>query len=180
MIVVRPSKKDNRIATLVAELASQNPVARQLARESLVTIKSNDVTAALVVELSDPREHVRWEAAKALAALKDPVSAPALVQALDDDSADVRWLAAEGLIALGKRGLMAVLSGLLKRATSITYCESAHHVLRACDQGRTAQTLRPVLAALSKSEPGVSVPPAAFAALLALKVGLSKANMTTE
>lgn len=172
MTVRKPSYKDNEVAELVAALASHDPIARQVARDSLVTLGSNEVTAALVAELSDPREHVRWEAAKALSALADPMSAPALVRALEDDSEDVRWLAAEGLIALGRKGVMAVLSALSTRAGSVSACESARQVLRAFPQGRIADTIAPVLAALSESEPGVSVPPAAYAALLAITDGL--------
>lgn len=173
MTVIEPSKK---VAALVAELANRDPSARQLARESLVALRSNEVTAALVAELNDPRQHVRWEAAKALAAIADPVTTPALVQALEDDSDDVRWLAAEGLVALGESGVLAVLSALIKRAASVPLCESAHHVLRACDRGPTAENIAPVLAALSEAEPGVSVPPAAYAALLRFKVGAIPAS----
>jgi HEAT repeat protein len=171
MTVPKHAGKRINVDKLVATLASEDPVARQLARESLVAQRSSEVTAALVAELIDPREHVRWEAAKALSALADPVSAPALLHALDDDSGDVRWLAADGLISLGKKGLMAVLSGLTKRAASIAYCESAHHVLRACAEEGNADVIGPVLAALAESEPGISVPPAAYNALLDLKIG---------
>jgi HEAT repeat protein len=169
-----PSRIDTKagVDSLVNDLANKDPVVRQRARESLVTLRTNEVTAALVAELTDPREHVRWEAAKALSALKDPVSAPALVNALEDENGDVRWLAAEGLISLGKTGLMAVLSGLEKRAGSTTFCQNAHHVLHGCSREGNAKTIAPVLVALSESEPGVSAPPAAYAALLALKVGL--------
>jgi hypothetical protein len=160
-----------KVDALVTDLANTDSVARQRARESLVTLGSNEVTAALVAELIDPREHVRWEAAKALAALKAPVSAPALVNALDDDNQDIRWLAAEGLIALGRTGLMAVLSGLIKRAGSPAFCQSAHHVLQSCIQEGNAKAIAPVLAALDGPEPGVCAPPAGYAALMDLKVG---------
>ena len=167
-----PKRANKRIDVdkLVAELANQDPVVRQLARESLVAHKSNEVTAALVAELTDPRDHVRWEAAKALTSLADPVSAPALVHALDDDSEDIRWLASEGLIAIGTKGWRAVLSALIKRASSVDFCQGAHHVLRACAQEGNADVIGPVLAALAESEPGVSVPPAAYNALWDLKV----------
>jgi HEAT repeat protein len=174
MTLSQPAKRDNaeQVETLVSKLASESPVERQGARDFLVALRSNEVTAALVAELTDPRENVRWEAAKALVALADPVSAPALVHSLEDDSEDIRWLAAEGLIALGKKGLMSVLSALMKRSASVAFCEGAHHVLRACDRGRTAEIVAPVLAALSESEPGVSAPPAAYKALSDLKIGL--------
>ena len=160
-----------QVDALVTDLANTDPVTRQRARESLVALGSNEVTAALIAELTDPREHVRWEAAKALAALANPVSAPALVNALDDDNEDVRWLVAEGLVALGKTGLMAVLSSLIRRSGSATFCRSAHYVLSYCSQESNAKALAPVLVALTGPEPGVCVPPTAYAALMALKVG---------
>ena len=167
----RPTRTTKVVDSLVADLANKDSVVRQRARESLVALGSNEVTTALVAELTDPREHVRWEAAKALAALKAPVAAPALVHALDDDSGDVRWLAAEALVALGKTGLMAVLSGLIKRASSTAFCRSAHHVLHDCSQEVNAEAIAPVLVALDGPEPGVCAPPAAYAALMDLKVG---------
>jgi len=116
--------------------------------------------------LIDPRTHVRWEAAKALQAIADPVSAPALLHALEDENEDVRWVAAEGLIALGKIGLLTVLSGLMKRAGSVAYCSSAHHVLSGCKTD--ANVITPVQAALEQLDSAVTAPPAAFAALVAL------------
>jgi hypothetical protein len=136
-----------------------------------VALGSNQVTVALVAELTDPREHVRWEAADALAAIKAPVSAPALARALDDDNGDVRWLAAEGLIALGKSGLIAVLSGLIERSSSPAFCEGAHHVLSGSSQEGNATAIAPVLVALTGPEPGVCVPSAAYNALMEIKVG---------
>lgn len=164
------------IQELVAKLASDDPVLRQLARQSLVALGSSEVTAVLVAELSDPRGHVRWEAAKALLAVADPVSAPALVHALEDYNEGVRWLAAEGLVALGRTGVMAVLSALMKRAASIQFCEGAHHVLRACDEQSVAHIVAPVLAALAKSGPGISAPAAAYKALMDLTIGASSSN----
>jgi hypothetical protein len=166
-----PTDKTADVALLVTDLAKDDPVARQRARESLVALGSNEVTAAMVAELTDPREHVRWEAAKALAALADPVSALALVHALDDDNEDVRWLAAEGLIALGKTGVMAVLSGVTKRSGSTAFCRSAHHVLSHWPQAGNGNAIAPVLNALTGPEPGVCAPPAAYVALMELKVG---------
>jgi len=159
------------VNTLVVQLASDDPVVRKKARESLVALGSSEVTAALVAELADPRDHVRWEAAKALAARADPVTAPALVNAMDDDNPDVRWVAGEGLVALGKTGLLAVLHALTKRASSLTFRQSASHVLQNCSQYGNTDTLAPVLLALADWEPGVAAPEAAYHALLNLKVG---------
>jgi len=158
------------VDALVAQLASNDPVVREKARESLVALGSSEVTAALVAELSDPRDHVRWEAAKTLTALADPVSAPALANAMDDDNEDVRWVAAEGLIALGKTGVVAVLHVLPKRASSLTFRQSASHVLHGCAQFGYANILAPVNTALRDWEPGASTPLAAFNALSELKV----------
>lgn len=159
------------VDSLVIDLASANPVTRQRARESLVAVGSNEVAAALVAELTDPRDHVRWEAAKTLAALKAPVSAPAFVNALEDDDEGVRWLAAEGLVALGKTGLLAVLNSLIKRSGSPAFCQSAHHVLSGCSKSDISKSIAPVLVALNGLEPGVFAPPAAYTALMDLKVG---------
>jgi HEAT repeat protein len=159
------------VDTLAAALSSEDAIKRETARDTLVAIGSNEVIAALVAELADPRDHVRWEAVKALSSLVDPVSTPALVNALDDDNPDVRWVAGEGLIALGRIGVLAVLHALTKRASSVTFRESASHVLHGCEQLGYARALEPVLAALADWEPGGAAPPAAYDALLVLKVG---------
>ena len=113
---------------------------------------------------------MRWEAAKALCGIADPLAAPALVNALDDRDGDVRWLAAEGLAALGREGLQPLLAALLQRAESGWFCDGAHHVCRTLiKRKRLGPILRPVLAALKESEPGVAAPPAAYAALSRLR-----------
>jgi hypothetical protein len=161
----------NRLGELIEQLADENPVTRQSARDELVRLDGHDVTRALVAELIDPRAHVRWEAAKALAAIADPIAAHGLTHALDDEDRDVRWVAAEGLIVLGKTGLMTVLSGLTKRAQSAAFCRGAHHVLREMRAHGYADVADPVLAALEGPQPGVGAPPAAYCALVALKRG---------
>jgi HEAT repeat protein len=162
---------------LIAALASDDPVLRERSREALVAAATCDVTRELVGELTDPRQHVRWEAAKALSAIADPISAPALVDALDDDDDDVRWIAAEALVAMGREGLLNVLSGIIKRARSTDFCRGAHHVLHdfcnikiPCKKIDTT-TVLPVLAALEQTEPAVTAPAAALKALVVLKVG---------
>lgn len=160
------------IDMLIEDLQSNDPVVRQVAREQLVRVGGQNATRALVGELADPRRHVRWEAAKALAEIADPVAAPALMQMLDDVDEDVRWVAGEGLVALGKVGVITVLSGLPKRAESVDFCQGAHHVLhdlkKTCGCG---ETIAPVLEALEEAEPAVTAPPAALKALIALKTG---------
>jgi HEAT repeat protein len=156
----------NKISELVQALAAGDAVVREQSRTELVQLGGPDVTRELVTALIDPRRQIRWEAAKALQEIADPVSAPALMHAMDDEDEDVRWVAAEGLVALGKVGLMTVLSGLIKRAGSIDFCKSAHHVLNKMKayEGRVA----PVLEALEQLEPAVGSPPAAYRALLTL------------
>jgi len=154
------------IRPLVAQLADDDAGVREKSRERLIHLGGHEVIRSLVSALIDPRTHVRWEAAKALQAIADPVSAPALVHALDDEDEDVRWVAAEGLIALDKIGLLTVLSGLIKRAGSIPFCKSAHHVLR--EVNAYARVLEPVREALEQSNCAVTVPRAAFQAPVAL------------
>lgn len=163
------------IASLIAKLVSDDALARERSREELVGIGGPVVTRALVGELVDPRPQVRWEAAKALEAMADPVAAPALLNALEDDQEDVRWVAGEGLVALGEVGLLTVLSGLTKRAQSIVFCKSAHHVLHDLRKKEYVELIAPVLDALTSAEPEVTAPPAAYRTLIALKQGTAGA-----
>jgi HEAT repeat protein len=160
--------RQRKIEQLVGQLSNDDAIARQGSREELIELGGPDVTRALVAALIDPRMQVRWEAAKALQVMADPVAAPALMNALDDEAEDVRWVAAEGLVALKKVGLMTVLSGLIKRARSIEFCKSAHHVLRGVKTDECASAVAPVLKALEQLEPEVAVPPAAYQALIQL------------
>ncbi|HQX52961.1 MAG TPA: HEAT repeat domain-containing protein [Planctomycetaceae bacterium] len=156
----------NQIRQLVHQLADDDASVRQKSREQLTLLRSLEVTRELVVALIDPRAHVRWEAAKALQAMADPVSAPALMHAMDDENEDVRWVAAEGLIALGRIGLLTVLSGLMKRAGSVAYCSAAHHVLHECKTD--VDVVAPVKVALEQLDRAITAPLAAFEALVAL------------
>lgn len=155
------------IACLIEQLASSDGVIREKSRSQLVQLGGPDVTRALVLTLLDPDSHVRWEAAKALQAIADPVTAPALMHALEDENGDVRWVAAEALISIGKVGLQTVLSGLITRAGSLAFRESARHVLR--EMKDYSHEVSGVLHALDHSEPGVTAPPAAHEALVALR-----------
>jgi hypothetical protein len=168
------------IADLIGGLSNKDPVVRGRSRETLVDIGGHEVTRALVQELIDPRRQVRWEAAKALTTIADPVAAPGLMHALEDDDQDVRWLAGEGLISLGRIGLMTVLSGLTKRAESLDFCKSAHHVLHGLSPRGYAPTVEPVLRALETSEPEVTAPAAAYEALMALKKEGGRNNVSSS
>lgn len=168
--VARASAVDSKaIPALIAILASNDSLARQRARESLVDI-GRPAVAPLMEALAAPDSnyHVRWEAAKALSELEDPEAAPVLVTALEDDSFGVRWLAAEGLISLGRDGLAPLLETLVQRSDSAVLREGAHHVLRMLNEGDLRPQIAPVLAALEDVEPIVEVPVAAHAALEAL------------
>ena len=160
----------SKFAVFINDLMSDTAAIRARARTALMKAHTPEVTAALVGELSDPRAYVRWEATKVLVALGDAVTAPALLQELDDDDHDVRWAAAEGLVALGEIGLFAVLHELTKKARSVAFCRSAHQVLKAFTDDGPAEEIAPVILALEKSEPALSVPTEAFKALTKLKV----------
>jgi HEAT repeat protein len=162
-------KRAARIPSLVADLASPDPSVRTKARKTLVTLGKLSVPS-LIRLLLHRKPHVRWEAAKMLCDIADPLAACALVNALADRDSDVRWLAAEGLAALGREGLQPLLAALLQRAESCWFCEGAHHVCHTLVKKRKlAPILRPVLAALKESEPGVAAPPAAYTALARLR-----------
>jgi HEAT repeat protein len=140
-------KTEDRIRSLLDDLASSNPTVRTKARTALACI-GNPSVPHVVQLLSHGKPHVRWEAAKVLVAIADPISATALVNALDDDDGDVRWLAAEGVIALGRDGLYPYALAGGKKLGPI---------------------LAPVLVVLRKSEPQVYIPLAAYDALLKLR-----------
>jgi hypothetical protein len=162
---VRPPTDQASINALIEHLADDDSVRRQEAREKLAKI-ANAGAPAVVECLYDPRPHVRWEAAKTLQAIADPLTAPALVTALEDDNEDVRWVAGEALVALGDAALAPTLHALIKRASSFWLCKGAHHVLHElAKRERRRALLKPVLAEMTSSEPGVSVPPAALTAL---------------
>jgi HEAT repeat protein len=155
------------VSWLIADLASQSPLVRANARQSLVTMRGPAV-APLIEALADPKLQVRWEAAKALSQIADPAAAPALVQALRDRGFGVRWLAAEGLIALGSKGLVPLLRALIDHSDSVWLRQGAHHVLHDLAKGNLKDLLQPVVAALEDVEPSLEVPVAAETALHAL------------
>jgi HEAT repeat protein len=158
-----------QVVELVAALHSRNPVAREKAREALVAL-GEPAVPSLIQLLSDRKSHVRWEAAKALGRIADPIAASALVNALEDRDGDVRWLAAEGLAALGRDALPPLLAALMERHQSDQFCEGAHRVCRVLiEQRELGQLLRPLLDALTQSEPQVTAPLAAYTALAQLR-----------
>lgn len=164
---------DDEIKRLTEQLGDEDAVVRQQSRHDLIDLGGHDVTRAMIPALIDTRTQVRWEAAKTLLAIADTVAAPALMNALDDEDVDVRWIAAEALVALGHIGLLTVLNGLTKRASSVAYCQSAHHVLH--ETKAYGDLIAPVLETLEQSDAAIKAPPAAYKALVALHKPLNVA-----
>jgi hypothetical protein len=160
--------QSNDVSGLVATLGDSNGLARQRAREELVDIGPPAVPS-LRTALASPHEQVRWEAAKALSEIAAPESAPGLVAALEDREFSVRWIAAEGLVAIGHRSVEPLLEALVARGDRQWLQEGAHHILRALSKRGTYEAIAPVLAALEGMEPELVVPPAAKAALNAMR-----------
>jgi hypothetical protein len=167
--VAASKKTSTDIPELLVALASPSPVARRKAREALVAL-GKPAVPSLIQLLSHSKPHVRWEAAKAIGGIADPIAAFALVNALKDRDGDVRWLAAEGLAALGRDALPPLLAALIEQAESGWLYEGAHHVCHVLVRKRgLGPILRPLLAALEKSEPEAASPLAAYTALSRLR-----------
>jgi HEAT repeat protein len=157
------------VSVLVTALGSESITIRRQARERLVAMG----TAALdplLKALCEPNDLMRWEAVKALSSMHEPAAAPALVTALGDERSGTRWVAAEGLIALGRDGLEPLLRALTKPSNAFWLGEGARHVLHELAKRPSCRAVvLPVVEALSDFEPGVALPQAARAALIALK-----------
>ncbi len=162
---------NSKIEDLINQLADSDGISREKARKALVEIGGTDVTRALVVELNDPRRDVRWEAGKALISIGDPIAAPALVHHLSDEDSDIRWLAAEGLSNLGKAGLLATLNASIRNAGNSDFCRAAHHAFKQFKKSQKyTGVLDPAIEACETSEPGVSLPVAAYKVLQQIKL----------
>jgi HEAT repeat protein len=149
----------------LASLASPDVLERDRARHRLVWAGSASL-GPLIAALPDADRIARWEIVKALGEIRDAAAAPALIELLDDQRFDLRWLAAEGLIALDQDGIPPLLRSLEHAAwDNVWLREGAHHILRSQLSGPLGPTIAPVVAALEGSEPGLSVPLAAFQAL---------------
>jgi HEAT repeat protein len=158
------SQTGGRIASLVAALGSEDPVARENARIALVATGRGAVPL-LIDALGHRQERVRWEAARALSKISDPEAAPALVRALEDETPGIRWLAAEALTSLSREGLIPLFQALIRRSDSVRLRQGAHHICRALASGPYAQQLAAVREALESPAPIVALPVAAFNAL---------------
>jgi HEAT repeat protein len=157
------------LSNLIADLADDEGLKRQRARQTLVSM-GKPAVALLTEALSNQRERVRWEAAKALSEMCAPAAAEALVNTLEDESFGVRWLAADGLIAIKREGLLPLLQALVGCSDSVLLRQGAHHVLRILAGEKDLHLqLAPVLAALEDSEPALEIPLAARNAIIALQ-----------
>ena len=162
-------KTEDRIPSLAADLASLSPVVGGRHERHWLPLESSPCLHSFNSFCIESRT-CDGKQPRRLCGIADPLAASALVNALDDRDGDVRWLAAEGLAALGREGLQPLLAALLQRAESCWFCEGAHHVCHTLVKRRKlAPILRPVLAALKESEPGVAAPPAAYTALSRLR-----------
>ena len=131
---------------LIEKLKCYDPIERERARQELIRLGPG-ATESIVGLLQSPIQHVRWEAAKALAGIADPRAALALIDAMDDRDTDVRWVAAAAMVALRQRAITPLMSALIRRAESIQFCQSAHHVLSSLIQ----QVVEPDLVAGAQS-----------------------------
>ena len=168
--VALADKTEDRIPSLAADLASLSPVARRKARKALVAIGklSRAFTHSTPFASKAARAMGSSQGARAASPIRLPL--PRWSMPWTTATATCVGLAAEGLAALGREGLQPLLAALLQRAESCWFCEGAHHVCRTLVKKRKlAPILRPVLAALKESEPGVAAPPAAYTALSRLR-----------
>lgn len=161
------AERGETLHMLIEALRHRDPEKRHRSREALVAIGKAAVDP-LVGLLADKRPHVRWEAATALGQIGDPASAPSLVEALKDDYSSVRWSAAVGLAAMKLKGLMPLLSALVRHPDSIWLREGAHHVCRELISRESIHEAIPLLKALEHPDPEVSVPIAVYDVMRAL------------
>ena len=155
---------DERIRTLVRELASRDVLTMQRARESLITL-GKTALPELLQAANDPNDQVRWEAIRVLGEIRDSSTAPALVEALTDQNFVVRWIASEALASMGRRALIPLLRKLVEHPESVWLRRGTHRVLRVESRGELAKILDPVVRALEGIQPTLQVPFAAINAL---------------
>lgn len=134
---------------LISDLASDDMLAREKARNALIDIGTPAVD--YLAELAyTKRDIVRWEAVKTLGEIADPDSIPVLVDSLEDDNSGIRWLAAEGLIRLGRAAIAPLLLALIQRPNSMRLRQGLHHVFQDIEQGQLRDEMKPLLIALRK------------------------------
>ena len=152
------------IASLIADLASEDGITRVRARRSLAEI-GHAAVGPLVAALDSKQDWFRWEAAKTLSQIGDPSVTQVLIQALSNKKFEIRWLAAEGLIRIGDTIIRPLLKELVEHADSLYVREGAHRILHDLPENRYREILVPVLHALEDVEPSLEVSIAAEAAL---------------
>jgi HEAT repeat protein len=160
----------DRIQELATQLADNDGVTRQRARETLTAI-GDEAVPHLVGLLGSPQDRLRWEAAKALTEIPDPAATAGLVSLLADPASEIRWLAATGLIRLGNRSVPPVLRALAERAAEKGFRAASHHVLHDLSEknGVLREIVEPVLAVLGDTDPAGVISTRAEAALLELR-----------
>lgn len=163
----------NSVDSLIEALRGKDGLARQKARNALVTI-GEPALDALVKAFEDKSDIMHWEVAKALSQIGSAKAAETLIQALEDKEFSIRWIGAEGLIHVGKDGVMELLKALTERADSVWLREGAHHVFhdlihRKLVDSKTSEQLSLVLEALNHGDPVTETSGAAHKALEILK-----------
>ena len=165
---------DNQdIDSLIETLKSEDGIARQHARNSLVKI-GEPALDALIKAFEVKKDPLHWEIAKALSQIGTAKAAQVLVDALEDNEFSVRWIAAEGLINIGADGLIPLMEALKNNTDSIWLREGSHHVIHDLVHRKivdeTAQKyLLTVLNALNHFEAVIQTNTAADMALKALR-----------
>lgn len=161
------------IDSLIETLKSEDGIARQHARNSLVKI-GEPALDALIKAFEIKKDPVHWEIAKALSQIGTPKAAQTLVEALEDNEFSVRWIAAEGLIHIGSDGLIPLMEALRKKTDSIWLREGSHHIIhdlvhRKLVNETEQECLQPVLDALNHFEAVIQTYSAADTALNILR-----------
>ena len=168
---------NEEVQKLIETLKSDDGIARQNARNSLVKIGEPAVDS-LVKAFGIKKDPVHWEVAKALSLIGTAKAAQPLVNALEDDEFSIRWIAAEGLIHIGVNGLIPLLKELRKNTDSIWLREGSHHVIhdlvnRKLVDESTRECLLPVLDALNHFDAVIQTNTAADTALQTLTAKVS-------
>jgi hypothetical protein len=146
------------LGELIGQLAAEDGLTRQRARETLVAI-GEPALPSLVELLGSSQPRLRWEAAKALTQIPEPAAIANLILLLSDARSEIGWLAGVGLINMGSRSVPYVLQALTERAESRRFRSSSHHVLHDLS-GRNVvlhEILEPVLEVLDVLAPDAGV-----------------------
>ncbi|MDD5468502.1 MAG: HEAT repeat domain-containing protein [Anaerolineales bacterium] len=99
-LALRQRPAEAAIPSLIAALASANPLLARLAADALAAIGQPAVPSLLAV-LEGSAPVARLEATRALALIADPKAIPALYRLLGEDSQLVEYWANEGLERMG-------------------------------------------------------------------------------